>query len=65
MARFGGNGGEMKHDVQEQIQEVYGEVREKVEEASGRLAELVRDRPMTSILAGVGIGFLIGKLLSR
>ncbi|HLU68678.1 MAG TPA: hypothetical protein VKZ63_20495 [Kofleriaceae bacterium] len=40
-------------------------MREHVSEMGGRFGGMVREHPMMAIVAGVGLGFLVGRLLSR
>lgn len=40
-------------------------VRNQAHKASKNLEREIQERPLTSVLAAVGIGFLIGKLMDR
>ena len=71
MARMHGDMGELKsraqhgvHAIGEQMSGAYEQVRGGMENVGGRATGFVRDRPVVSVLAGVGIGLLIGKLIS-
>jgi ElaB/YqjD/DUF883 family membrane-anchored ribosome-binding protein len=78
MGKYQGNGGEagsLRHGFErtgermkeagERIESAYEDVRERMSEVGGRVGGMVREHPMMAILAGVGIGFLVGRLLSR
>jgi ElaB/YqjD/DUF883 family membrane-anchored ribosome-binding protein len=58
----GTNGG--KH-IKEMAAEKYDEVRELSSDVLARVETFVRERPGTAMLAALGAGFLIGRLIRR
>jgi ElaB/YqjD/DUF883 family membrane-anchored ribosome-binding protein len=52
---------EVAHGVQDRLDEVRG----YAGDAGEWVRELARERPMTAIALAVGVGFVIGRLLSR
>lgn len=54
-----------KDDGQEQVRSAVKRSRQEARETWGALEREVEERPMTSIAAALGIGFVLGKLLDR
>ena len=65
MRGVGEKAGARYEDVKETMKGTMGDMRETMGEMSGRVGGMVREHPVATILAGVGIGFLVGRLLSR
>lgn len=49
----------------ERVRSAADQSREQARETWGAFEKEVSDRPMTSLAAAMGIGFILGKLLSR
>lgn len=50
--------------ARDQIESVIGAARKNLRHADGYLRDQIRDRPMTAAATAVGIGFVLGVLLS-
>ena len=67
MGQFAGNGSvestlkDLGHDAKSRIQDV----KDTAADMGARVGGFVKDHPIPAILTGVGIGFLIGRLLTR
>ena len=73
MASIHGNGGESTMSniergtkrAADRAEAMFEDVKETALEYGGRFGGFVKDHPVPAILTGVGIGFLIGRLLTR
>ena len=65
MRDVGEKAGSRYEDVKETMRGRMGEMKDTMGEMGGRVGGMVREHPVATILAGVGIGFLVGRLLSR
>lgn len=72
MAKMHGDMGELKtraqdraHAIGEQVSGAYEQVRGQMEHVGGRATGFVRERPVVSVMAGVGIGLILGMLIRR
>jgi ElaB/YqjD/DUF883 family membrane-anchored ribosome-binding protein len=64
----GGTGSDVKREAQgiaENAQDRIEGLRGYAEEAGQRIRELARERPVAAIAIAAGLGFLMGRLLSR
>jgi ElaB/YqjD/DUF883 family membrane-anchored ribosome-binding protein len=52
-------------DAVDAVKDKAGDAQKYAEQQIEALVQCVKDRPVTSALVGVGIGFLLAKLLSR
>ena len=52
-------------DAKEMAEEKLDMIQERLSAAARRLEELVRERPGVTLLAALGAGFLIGRLVRR
>ena len=66
MAQIAGNGGtETMRELGNEAKSRLHDVKEAAMDYGERFGGFVKDHPVPAILTGVGIGFLIGRLLSR
>jgi len=68
MGNIHGNGGGLDNGVRnvtEKVESTFENLRDKFEGVGGKIGGLVRQHPVASIAAGVGIGVLVAKLLTR
>jgi len=72
MANIHGNGGEMAsrfengaREIGEKMESTFETVKDKVGEVSGKVGGFVKEHPVASLAAGVGIGLLFARLFSR
>lgn len=56
---------EQVHELGESLKHYYDEGRERVDEVEEGVSDFVRTRPLQSILAALGIGFLLSFLFRR
>jgi len=52
-------------DAVDSVKEKVGDAQKYAEQQIESLVKCIKDRPVTSALVGIGVGFLIAKLLSR
>lgn len=52
-------------DAADTVNEKMGDAQKYAEQQIESLVKCIKDRPVTSALVGIGVGFLIAKLLSR
>jgi ElaB/YqjD/DUF883 family membrane-anchored ribosome-binding protein len=72
MSKIHGNGGDLgdrlesgARDLGARMESSFETVKDRVGELGGRIGGLVKEHPMVSLAAGVGIGFLFGRLMTR
>lgn len=73
MARIHGNGSDAIRDsmektarqVSDQAESMFQSVKGAASDYSEKVGGFVKEHPLPAILTGLGIGFLIGRLLSR
>lgn len=74
MARMAGNGGAEStfrnlergaRNVTDEAKTMFEDVKDAAVSYGGKFGGFVKDHPVPAILTGVGIGFLIGRLLTR
>ncbi|HET6183819.1 MAG TPA: CsbD family protein [Acetobacteraceae bacterium] len=54
--------GETLGDAQTQAKGMYNQAAGQAQEQLGRLAETVRDQPITATLIALGLGYILGRL---
>ncbi|MEO9189514.1 MAG: CsbD family protein [Acetobacteraceae bacterium] len=54
--------GETIGDARTQAQGLYNQASGQAQEQAGRLAEVIRDQPLTSALIALGVGYILGRL---
>ena len=57
--------GETIRDLEERFAPKIEEAKEQLHAMNGRIQGFIRENPGTSLLAAVGVGYLIGRLASR
>jgi ElaB/YqjD/DUF883 family membrane-anchored ribosome-binding protein len=76
MARIHGNGGEMASrfengarelgdKIGDTMESTFATVKDKVGEVGGKVGSFVKEHPVASLAAGVGIGLLFARMLTR
>ena len=72
MANIHGNGGEMASRIEhgaremgEKLESTFETVKDKVGEVGGRVGGFVKEHPIASLAAGVGIGLLFARMFTR
>lgn len=72
MAKIHGNGGEMAsrldngaRELGEKMESTFETVKDKVGEVGGRIGGFVKEHPVASLAAGVGIGLLFARMFTR
>jgi ElaB/YqjD/DUF883 family membrane-anchored ribosome-binding protein len=72
MARIHGNGGEMRssfengaRELGDKMESTFETVKDKVGEVGGKIGGFVKEHPVASLAAGVGIGVLFARMLTR
>ncbi len=72
MARIHGNGGEMSsrfengaRELGDKMEHGFETVKDKVGEVGGKIGSFVKEHPVMSLAAGVGIGLLFARMLTR
>lgn len=75
MAKIHGNGGDLgalgdklengAREIGDKMESTFETVKEKVGEVGGKLGGFVKEHPLMSLAAGVGIGVLFGRLMTR
>jgi ElaB/YqjD/DUF883 family membrane-anchored ribosome-binding protein len=72
MGKIHGNGGDISssfdngvRNVTEKMGTTFENLRDRFEGVGGKIGGLVRQHPVASLAAGVGIGVLVAKLLTR
>lgn len=72
MAKIHGNGGDLgdrlesgARDLGARMESSFESVKDRFGEVSGRIGGLVKEHPLASLAAGLGIGFLFGHLMTR
>jgi ElaB/YqjD/DUF883 family membrane-anchored ribosome-binding protein len=72
MANIHGNGGEMAsrfengaRELSDKMESTFETVKDKVGEVSGKIGGFVKEHPVASLAAGVGIGLLFARMLTR
>jgi len=72
MAKIHGNGGEMAssfengaRELGDKMEQGFEAVKDKVGEVGGKIGSFVKEHPVISLAAGVGIGLLFARLLTR
>jgi ElaB/YqjD/DUF883 family membrane-anchored ribosome-binding protein len=72
MAKMHGNGGEMAsrfengtRELGEKMEATLETVKDRMSEVSGRIGGFVKEHPVMSLAAGVGIGLLVARMLTR
>lgn len=54
--------GNIVGDARTQARGKVNQVRGQAEDAAGQVSDFVRDQPLTAVLIGVGVGYLLGRL---
>lgn len=72
MAKIHGNGGELTsrfengaRELGDKMESTFETVKDKVGEVGGKIGGFVKEHPVASLAAGVGIGLLFARMLSR
>jgi len=72
MAKLQGNGGELTskfengaRELGDRMESTFETVKDKVGEVGGKIGGFVKEHPVASLAAGVGIGLLFARLLTR
>lgn len=72
MAKIHGNGGELTsrldngaRELGDRMEATFETVKDKVGEVSGKIGGFVKEHPVASLAAGVGIGLLFARMLTR
>lgn len=72
MAKIHGNGGELRsqfehgaREIGDKMESTFETVKDKVGEVGGRIGGFVKEHPIASVAAGVGIGLLVARMLTR
>ena len=73
MAKIHGNGGgdlssrfeNGAREIGDRMENTFETVKDKVGEVSGRVGGFVKEHPVASLAAGVGIGLLFARLFTR
>jgi ElaB/YqjD/DUF883 family membrane-anchored ribosome-binding protein len=72
MVKIHGNGGEMTgrlengaRELGDKMESTFETVKDKVGEVGGKIGSFVKEHPVMSLAAGVGIGVLFARMLSR
>ena len=72
MGKLHGNGGDLgtrfEHGTRElgdKMEATFDTVKEKVSEVGGRIGGFVKEHPVASLAAGVGIGLLVARMFTR
>ncbi len=55
--------GDITGDTRTQARGAYNQAAGQAQDAAGQLADVIRERPITSALVGVGIGYILGKIV--
>lgn len=73
MGKLHGNGGEHlgsrfengTGELKEKMETTFENVKDRMGEVGGRIGSFVKEHPVASLAAGVGIGLLFARMLSR
>ena len=72
MAKIHGNGGDLgthlengARDIAEKMETSFETVKDKVGELSHKVGGFVKEHPVMSLAAGVGVGLLFARMLTR
>jgi ElaB/YqjD/DUF883 family membrane-anchored ribosome-binding protein len=72
MAKIHGNGGELRgqfengaREIGDRMESTFETVKDKVGEVGSRVGGFVKEHPIASLAAGVGIGLLFARMLTR
>lgn len=72
MAKIHGNGGELRsqfengaREIGEKMESTLETVKDKVGEVSGKVGGFVKEHPIASLAAGLGIGLLFARMFTR
>lgn len=72
MGKLHGNGGDLSsrfdngaREIGETMENTFATVKDKVGEVGGKIGGFVKEHPVASLAAGVGIGLLFARMLTR
>lgn len=72
MGKLHGNGGDLSsrfdngaREIGEKMENTFATVKDKVGEVGGKIGGFVKEHPVASLAAGVGIGLLFARMLTR
>jgi uncharacterized protein YjbJ (UPF0337 family) len=54
--------GDLTGDSRTQARGVYNQAQGQAENALGQLGDTIREQPLTAVLIGAGIGYILGRL---
>ncbi len=72
MGKLHGNGGDLgtgyengTRELADRMESTFATVKDKVGEVGGKVGGFVKEHPIASLAAGVGIGLLVARMLTR
>lgn len=72
MGKLHGNGGDLgsrfengTREIGERMESTFETVKDKVGEVGGKVGSFVKEHPVASLAAGVGVGLLFARMLRR
>lgn len=72
MGKLHGNGGDIgtayengTRELADKMESTFATVKDKVGEVGGKVGGFVKEHPIASLAAGVGIGLLVARMLTR
>jgi ElaB/YqjD/DUF883 family membrane-anchored ribosome-binding protein len=72
MGKLHGNGGDLSsrfdngaREIGEKMENTFETVKDKVGDIGGKIGGFVKEHPVASLAAGVGIGLLFARMLTR